>query len=238
MGQKINPISFRLAVSKDWRSKWYATGKEYTDNLHEDLKIRKYIKNRLHMSGISKVIIERAWNSVRVTLSTARPGLVIGRKGSEIEKMTNEISVLCGGCQVKIDILEIRKPELDAQLVAENICVQLERRIAFRRAMKRAVATAMEFGAEGIRVRCGGRLGGADIARNEWYREGKVPLQTLRVPIDYGFAEAATVYGIIGVKCWINKKEENPEQGGGGGRPRGGQRRDRNDRNDRNNNNR
>jgi len=234
MGQKINPISFRLAVSKDWRSKWYATGKEYTDNLHEDLKIRKYIKDRLHMSGISKVIIERAWNSVRVTLSTARPGLVIGRKGSEIEKMTNEIAVLCGGCQVKIDILEIRKPELDAQLVAENICVQLERRIAFRRAMKRAVATAMEFGAEGIRVRCGGRLGGADIARNEWYREGKVPLQTLRVPIDYGFAEAATVYGIIGVKCWINKKEEKPEQGGGGGRPRGGQRRDRNDRNNNN----
>ncbi len=234
MGQKINPISFRLAVSKDWRSKWYATGKEYTDNLHEDLRIRKYIKNRLHMSGISKVIIERAWNSVRVTLSTARPGLVIGRKGSEIEKMTNEIATLCGGCQVKIDILEIRKPELDAQLVAENICVQLERRIAFRRAMKRAVATAMEFGAEGIRVRCGGRLGGADIARNEWYREGKVPLQTLRVPIDYGFAEAATVYGIIGVKCWINKKEEKPEQGGGGGRPRGGQRRDRNDRNNNN----
>lgn len=231
MGQKINPISFRLAVTKDWRSKWYATGKEYTDNLHEDLKIRKYIKKRLHMSGISKVIIERAWNSVRVTLSTARPGLVIGRKGSEIEKMTNEIAVLCGGCQVKIDILEIRKPELDAQLVAENICVQLERRIAFRRAMKRAVATAMEFGAEGIRVRCGGRLGGADIARAEWYHEGKVPLQTLRVPIDYGFAEASTVYGIIGVKCWINKKEEKEQQGGGGGRPRGGQRRDRNDRN-------
>jgi small subunit ribosomal protein S3 len=232
MGQKINPISFRLAVSKDWRSKWYATGKEYTDNLHEDLRIRKYIKKRLHMSGISKVIIERAWNSVRVTLSTARPGLVIGRKGSEIERMTNEISALCGGCQVKIDILEIRKPELDAQLVAENICVQLERRIAFRRAMKRAVQTAMEFGANGIRVRCGGRLGGADIARAEWYSEGTVPLQTLRVPIDYGFAEASTVYGIIGVKCWINKKEEKEQQGGGGGgRPRGGQRRDRNDRN-------
>lgn len=234
MGQKINPISFRLAVTKDWRSKWYATGTDYTDKLHEDLKIRNYVKKRLHNSGISKVIIERAWNSVRVTLSTARPGLVIGRKGSEIERMTSEISQLCGGCQVKIDILEIRKPELDAQLVAENIAVQLERRIAFRRAMKRAVATAMEFGAEGIRVRCGGRLGGADIARNEWYREGKVPLQTLRVPIDYGFAEAATVYGIIGVKCWINKKEEKEQQGGGGGRPRGGQRRDRNDSNNNN----
>lgn len=231
MGQKINPISFRLAVNKDWRSKWYATGKEYTDNLHEDLKIRKYIKKRLHMSGISKVIIERAWNSVRVTLSTARPGLVIGRKGSEIERMTNEISQLCGGCQVKVDILEIRKPELDAQLVAENVAVQLERRIAFRRAMKRAIQTGMEFGAEGIRIRCAGRLGGADIARAESYREGTVPLQTLRVPIDYGFAEAATVYGIIGIKCWINKKEEKEEKGGGGGRPRGGQRRERNDRN-------
>ena len=178
MGQKINPISFRLAVSKDWRSKWYATGSDYTDKLHEDLKIRAYIKKRLHMSGISKVVIERAWNSVRVTLSTARPGLVIGRKGSEIEKMTNDLSKLCGGSQVKIDIIEIRKPELDAQLVCENVAIQLERRIAFRRAMKRAVQTAMDFGANGIRIRCAGRLGGADIARAEWYREGKVPLQT------------------------------------------------------------
>ena len=140
---------------------------------------------------------------MRVTLSTARPGLVIGRKGSEIEKMTNDLSKLCGGSQVKIDILEIRKPELDAQLVCENVAIQLERRIAFRRAMKRAIQTAMEFGAEGIRIRCAGRLGGADIARAEWYREGKVPLQTLRVPIDYGFAEAHTVYGIIGIKTWI-----------------------------------
>ena len=207
MGQKINPISFRLAVSKDWRSKWYATGKEDTDNLHEDLKIRKYIKKRLHMSGISKVIIERAWNSVRVTLSTARPGLVIGRKGSEIERMTNEISQLCGGCQVKIDIIEIRKPELDAQLVAENVAVQLERRIAFRRAMKKAVEMAMALGAEGIRIQCSGRLGGTDIARREWQRKGRVPLHTLRENIDYGFAEALTVYGKIGVKCWICKKE-------------------------------
>lgn len=227
MGQKINPISFRLAVNKDWRSMWYATGNEYANNLHEDLKIRKYIKKRLHMSGISKVIIERAWNSVRVTLSTARPGLVIGRKGAEIERMTNDLSKICGGAQVKIDIIEIRKPELDAQLIAENVAIQLERRIAFRRAMKRAVQTAMEFGAEGIRIRCAGRLGGADIARAEWYREGKVPLQTLRVPIDYGFAEASTVYGIIGIKCWVNKKEEAEQQGGGGGgRPRG-QRRER-----------
>ncbi len=215
MGQKVNPIGFRLALSKDWRSKWYATGTDYTDKLHEDLKIRKYIKGRLQFAALSRVTIERAWNSVRVTLHTSRPGLVIGRKGSEIEKMTSDISKVCGGCSVKIDILEIRKPELDAQLVAENIAVQLERRIAFRRAMKRALQTTMEFGAEGIRVRCSGRLGGADIARAEWYREGKVPLQTLRVPIDYGFAEAATTYGIIGVKVWINKKEEKPNAGGG-----------------------
>ncbi|MEZ7957582.1 MAG: 30S ribosomal protein S3 [Rubritalea sp.] len=228
MGQKVNPIGFRLALSKDWRSKWYATGTDYADKLHEDLSIRKYIKGRLQFAALSRVTIERAWNSVRVTLHTSRPGLVIGRKGSEIEKMTSDIGKLCGGCSVKIDILEIRKPELDAQLVAENIAVQLERRIAFRRAMKRALQTTMEFGADGIRVRCAGRLGGADIARAEWYREGKVPLQTLRVPIDYGFAEAATTYGIIGVKVWINKKEEKPgapganNRGGRGGRRGGG----------------
>lgn len=228
MGQKVNPIGFRLALSKDWRSKWYATGNDYAEKLHEDLKIRKYIKGRLQFASLSRVTIERAWNSVRVTLHTSRPGLVIGRKGSEIEKMTSDISKICGGCSVKIDILEIRKPELDAQLVAENIAVQLERRIAFRRAMKRALQTTMEFGADGIRVRCSGRLGGADIARAEWYREGKVPLQTLRVPIDYGFAEAATTYGIIGVKVWINKKEEKPgapganNRGNRGGRRGGG----------------
>lgn len=227
MGQKINPISFRLAVTKDWRSKWYATGKDYTDKLHEDLKIRAYIQKRLPLSGISKVIIERAWNSIRVTLSTARPGLVIGRKGAEIEKMTADLSKLCNGSQVKIDIFEIRKPELDAQLVSENVATQLERRVAFRRAMKRAVQTAMDFGAEGIRIRCAGRLGGADIARAEWYREGKVPLQTLRVPIDYGFAEAKTVYGIISVKCWINKKEETAKPTTGK-RPRSNDRRSRN----------
>jgi len=225
MGQKVNPIGFRLALSKDWRSKWYATGADYTDKLHEDLSIRKYIKGRLQFAALSRVTIERAWNSVRVTLHTSRPGLVIGRKGSEIEKMTADISKICGGCSVKIDILEIRKPELDAQLVAENIAVQLERRIAFRRAMKRSIQTAMEFGADGIRVRCSGRLGGADIARAEWYREGKVPLQTLRVPIDYGFAEAATTYGIIGVKVWVNKKEEKIKAGGSNNRGgRGGRR--------------
>ncbi len=223
MGRKINPIAFRLAVRKDWRSKWYAAGKDYTSKLHEDLRVRKYIADKLSFSALSKVIIERAWNSVRVTLHTSRPGLIIGRKGSEIERMTAEITKLCNGSPVKIDIVEIRKPEIDAQLVSEQIAIQLNRRINFRRAMKRAVQTAMEFGADGIRVRVAGRLGGADIARAEWYTEGKVPLQTLRAPIDYGFSEANTVYGIIGVKVWINKKEEVPQAGGGdrrGGRGR------------------
>jgi small subunit ribosomal protein S3 len=208
MGQKINPIGFRLAVNKEWRSKWFACGKDYATKLHEDIAIRDYLRRNLQSAALSKVVIERAWNSARVTLHTSRPGLVIGRKGEAIDRMTKEISDICGGAQVKIDIVEIRKPELDAQLVAENVAIQLERRISFRRAMKRAVQTAMDFGAEGIRIRCAGRLGGADIARAEWYREGKVPLQTLRVPIDYGFAEARTLYGVIGVKCWVNKKDE------------------------------
>jgi small subunit ribosomal protein S3 len=229
MGQKVNPIAFRLAVNKDWRSKWYASGKDYTNKLHEDLAIRGYLKKKLQNAGLSRVVIERAWNSVRVTLHTSRPGLIIGRQGKEIEVMTKDISGLCKGAQVKIDIIEIRKPELDAQLVAEQIAVQLERRISFRRAMKRALQTAMEFGAEGIRLRCAGRLGGADIARAEGYREGKVPLQTLRVPLDYGFAEANTLYGIIGIKCWVNKKEDD----GTGKQPQG--RNDRGDRNDRGN---
>ena len=210
MGQKVNPIAFRLAVNKDWRSKWYAAGKDFSDKLHEDLAVRAYLKKKLLNAGLARVVIERAWNSVRVTLHTSRPGLIIGRQGKEIEVMTKDITDLCKGAQVKIDIVEIRKPELDAQLVAEQIAVQLERRISFRRAMKRAIQTAMEFGAEGIRVRVAGRLGGADIARSEAYREGKVPLQTLRVPIDYGFAEAETTWGIIGVKVWITKKDEVP----------------------------
>jgi small subunit ribosomal protein S3 len=233
MGQKVNPIAFRLAVNKDWRSKWYAAGKDYSDKLHEDLAIREYLKKKLPNSGLARVIIERAWNSVRVTLHTSRPGLIIGRQGKEIEIMTKELGSFCKGSQVKIDIVEIRKPELDAQLIAEQVAIQLERRISFRRAMKRAIQTAMDFGAEGIRLRVAGRLGGADIARAEGYREGKVPLQTLRVPLDYGFAEARTVYGVIGVKCWVNKKEDdgsNPrpqgERGGRGDRgdrgPRGG----------------
>jgi len=239
MGQKVNPIAFRLAVNKDWRSKWFATGKDYANKLHEDLAVREYVKKNLQFAAIAKVVIERAWNSVRVTLQSARPGLIIGRKGTEIERMTNEISKICGGAQVKIDILEIRKPELEPQLIAENIATQLERRVSFRRAMKRCLQTAMEFGAEGIRVRCAGRLGGADIARAEWYREGKVPLQTLRVPIEYGFAEARTLYGIIGVKCWINRKEDDGRQGAGGPPRERRERRDNNNRGgDRRDNNR
>lgn len=181
--------------------------------------MRAYLKKKLYTAALSKVQIERAWNSLRVTLFTARPGLVIGRKGAEIEIMSTRISAMCSERDVKIDIFEIKQPELDAQLVAENVAIQLERRIAFRRAMKRAIQTTMDFGADGVRIRCSGRLGGADIARAEWYKRGKVPLQTLRVPIDYGFAEARTTYGIIGVKCWINKKEEieKPKRETGGG---------------------
>jgi len=205
MGQKVNPIGFRLAVNKDWRSKWFANKQDFPGFLHSDIKIREYLKSKLQFAAVAKIVIERAWNSVRVTLFTARPGLVIGRKGSEIEVMNAAISEMSGGKQVKIDILEIKSPELDAQLIGENVAVQLERRISFRRAMKRAVQTAMEFGALGIRIRVAGRLGGADIARAEWYREGKVPLQTLRTPLDYGFTEAHTVYGRIGIKVWVNR---------------------------------
>lgn len=231
MGQKVHPVGFRLAVDKNWQSKWYAGKEEFADFLHSDIAVRKYLKDKLQFAAVSKILIERAWASVRVTLYTARPGLVIGRKGSEIERMTARISDMCGGKSVKIDIVEIKQPETDAQLVAESVALQLERRISFRRAMKRAVQTAKDFGAEGIRIRCAGRLGGADIARAEQYREGKVPLQTLRVPIDYGFAEAQTVYGIIGVKCWLNRNPDSEKARvarvggvgeGGGQRRRGG----------------
>ncbi len=208
MGQKVNPIGYRLALNRDWRSRWFASPKELPDFLHADLKIRGYVKKKLQLAAVSKIVIERAWNSIRVTIFTARPGIVIGRKGSEIEKMTEEIGRMSAGKQVKIDIQEIKTPELDAQLVAENVSLQIERRISFRRAMKKAVQTTMDFGAQGIRIRSSGRLGGAEISRAEWYREGKIPLHTLRTPIDYGFAEAHTVYGKIGVKCWICKPEE------------------------------
>lgn len=212
MGQKVNPIGYRLAVNRDWRSRWFASVKEFPEFLHSDLKIRSYVKKKLIQAAVSKIVIERAWNSLRVTIYTARPGIVIGRKGVEIESMTKEISEMSGGKQVKIDIQEIKTPELDAQLVAENVALQIERRISFRRAMKKTVQTTMDFGAQGIKIRCSGRLGGAEISRAEWYREGKIPLQTLRQPIDYGFAEANTVYGKIGIKCWICKTEEAPAQ--------------------------
>src|ERR1700749_445983 len=207
MGQKVHPIAYRLALSHDWRSRWFANPKELPDFLHNDLDIRKYVKDKLRLAAVSKIVIERAWNSIRVTIFTARPGIVIGRKGAEIEKMTADISDMSGGKSVKIDIQEIKTPELDAQLVAENVALQIERRISFRRARKKAVQTTMEFGAQGIKLRCAGRLGGAEISRAEWYREGKIPLHTLRQPIDYGFAEANPVYGKIGVKCWLCKPE-------------------------------
>jgi small subunit ribosomal protein S3 len=212
MGQKVNPIGYRLAVNRDWRSRWFASPKELPEFLNSDIKIRKYVKDKLRQAAVSKVLIERAWNSIRVTISTARPGVVIGRKGAEIEKMTDDISKMSGGKQIKIDINEIKTPELDAQLVAENVALQIERRISFRRAMKKSIQTTMEMGADGIRLRCAGRLGGAEISRAEWYREGKIPLHTLRTPIDYGFAEARTTYGIIGVKCWLCKKPEVVEE--------------------------
>ena len=208
MGQKVNPIGYRLAVSHDWRSRWFASPNELPQFLHSDLKIRAYAKDKLRLAAVSKIVIERAWNSIRVTICTARPGIVIGRKGTEIEKMTEEIGKMSGGKSVKIDIQEIKTPELDAQLVAENVALQIERRISFRRAMKKSIQTTMEFGAQGIKLRCAGRLGGAEISRAEWYREGKIPLHTLRTPIDYGFAEANTVYGKIGVKCWICRNED------------------------------
>jgi small subunit ribosomal protein S3 len=230
MGQKTNPIGFRLAVNKDWRSKWFATRKEFPEFLASDIKIRKYVKEKLRLAAISKVVIERAWNSLRVTIHTARPGIVIGRKGAEIETMTGEISKLSGGKQVKIDIIEIKNADLDAQLVAENIAMQIERRISFRRAMKKALQITMEQGAQGIRVRCAGRLGGAEISRAEWYREGKIPLHTLRTPIDYGFAEARTTYGIIGIKCWICKGDNANENKEGDQQPRRERRNDRGDR--------
>jgi small subunit ribosomal protein S3 len=214
MGQKVNPVGYRLALNRDWRSRWFAGPKELPEFLHNDIDIRGYVKDKLRLAAVAKIIIERAWNSIRVTIHTARPGIVIGRKGAEIEKMTEEISKMSGGKSVKIDINEIKTPELDAQLVAENVALQIERRISFRRAMKKSLQTTMDFGADGIKIRCAGRLGGAEISRAEWYREGKIPLHTLRTPIDYGFSEANTVYGKIGVKVWICKKPERVEEGG------------------------
>ncbi|MFP6707242.1 MAG: 30S ribosomal protein S3 [Alphaproteobacteria bacterium] len=206
MGQKVNPIGLRVGINRTWDSRWYANTREYGALLHEDIRIRRFLQKRLHQAGVSRIVIERPAKKARVTISTARPGLVIGKKGADIEKLRQALSQMTGS-DVHLNIVEIRKPEIDAKLVAENICNQLERRIAFRRAMKRAVQSAMRLGALGIRINCGGRLGGAEIARTEWYREGRVPLHTLRADIDYGEATAFTAYGTCGVKVWVFKGE-------------------------------
>jgi small subunit ribosomal protein S3 len=210
LGQKVHPIGFRLGVIKTWDSKWYAEA-DYAKYLHEDIAIRKFLKKRLYNSGVSKIEIERAANKLKINIHTARPGLIIGKKGSEVETIKKELSTLTSK-EIFINIHEVRKPELDAQLVAENVALQLERRIAFRRAMKKSVTSALKFGAKGIRITCSGRLGGAEMSRTEWYREGRVPLHTLRADIDYGFAEAMTTYGLIGIKVLIFKGEILPGQ--------------------------
>jgi small subunit ribosomal protein S3 len=205
MGHKVNPIGLRLGVNRTWDSRWYA-GKEYADLLHEDLRIRKFLEKRLTQAGVSKIVVERPAKKPRVTIYTARPGVVIGKKGADIEKLRKELSKMCG-TEVSLNIVEIRKPETDAKLVAENIAQQLERRVSFRRALKRAVQSAMRLGALGVRINAAGRLGGAEIARTEWYREGRVPLHTLRADIDYGQATAMTTYGACGIKVWVFKGE-------------------------------
>ena len=206
MGQKVNPIGFRLGINRTWDSRWYANKANYADLLHEDLELRSFLNKRLQQAGLSKVVIERPAKRARVTIHTARPGVVIGKKGADIETLRGELARKTGG-DVSLNIVEIRKPEIDATLIAENIAQQLERRIAFRRAMKRAVQSAVRLGAKGIRINCAGRLGGAEIARTEWYREGQVPLHTLRADIDYGTADAMTTYGICGVKVWVYRGE-------------------------------
>ncbi|GIW47355.1 MAG: 30S ribosomal protein S3 [Deltaproteobacteria bacterium] len=207
MGQKVCPIGLRIGITKSWDSKWFAEKKRYTELLHEDIKIRSFIKKGFYQAGISRIEIERATSErVRVVIHAARPGMIIGRRGQEIESLRRELNKMTGK-EVFIDIREVKRPEVDAQLVAENVALQIERRVAYRRAMKRAMASALRLGALGIKIMVAGRLGGAEIARKEWYREGRVPLTTLRADIDYGFAEAKTTYGIIGVKVWIFKGE-------------------------------
>jgi small subunit ribosomal protein S3 len=228
MGQKVNPIGMRLGVNRTWESRWYASKGEYAGLLHEDLKIRDTLMRDLRQAGVARVVIERPHKKCRVTIHSARPGVIIGKKGADIEKLKTKIAKMTSS-EVVVNIVEVRKPEVDAQLVAESIAQQLERRVGFRRAMKRAVQSAMRLGALGIRINCGGRLGGAEIARTEWYREGRVPLHTLRANIDYGVAEAMTAYGICGVKIWIFKgeimehdpmaRDRREEQGSDAGRP-------------------
>src|SRR4029078_1228273 len=211
MGQKVNPIGLRLGINRTWDSRWYAEGDEYSKMLHEDIHIRKVLRERLAQAGVAKIVIERPAKRARVTIHTARPGVVIGKKGADIEKLRGDLARMTKG-EVALNIVEIRKPEIDATLIAENIAQQLERRVAFRRAMKRAVQSAMRLGAQGIRINCSGRLGGAEIARVEWYREGRVPLHTLRADIDYGLGTAKHSYGVIGIKCWGDKREDAAQE--------------------------
>ena len=205
MGHKVNPIGLRLGINRTWDSRWFA-GKGYADLLHQDLRMRKFLRKRLQQAGVSRIVIERPAKSAKVTIYTARPGVVIGKKGGDIEKLRSELSSMTE-TDVNLNIIEVRKPEIDANLIAENVAQQLSRRVAFRRAMKRAVQSAMRLGALGIRINCSGRLGGAEIARTEWYREGRVPLHTLRAEIDYGESTAQTTYGACGVKVWVFKGE-------------------------------
>ncbi len=212
MGQKVNPIGFRLGIHRNWDSRWFA-GKEYSDFVLEDHNIRKFLKRRLFQAGVSRIEIERAANKIRIKIHTARPGLVIGKKGVEIESLKKELEKKINR-ETMIDIQEVRKPEVDAQLVAENVALQLVRRISFRRAMKKAVSSSLRFGALGIKIACSGRVGGAEMARREWYRKGRVPLHTIRADIDYGFAEAFTTYGVVGVKVTLFKGEILPDKKG------------------------
>jgi small subunit ribosomal protein S3 len=206
MGQKVNPIGLRLGINRTWDSRWFARKGDYARLLHEDIHMRTVLKQRLGQAGVSRIIIERPHKQCRVTIYAARPGVIIGKKGADIDKLRKDIAAMTEG-DVSLNIVEVRKPETDAQLVAENIAQQLERRVAFRRAMKRSMQSAMRLGAKGVRINVSGRLGGAEIARMEWYKDGRVPLHTLRADLDFGFAEAHTTYGIIGVKCWIFKGE-------------------------------
>ena len=212
MGQKVNPIGFRLGIHRDWDSRWFAR-KEYKDFVLEDYHIRRFLKKRLSQAGVSKIEIERAASKVRIKIHTARPGLVIGKKGAEIENVKRDLEKRINR-EIILDIQEVRKPEVDAQLVAENVAMQLVRRISFRRAMKKSVSSALRFGVQGIKIACSGRLGGAEMARREWYRRGRVPLHTIRADIDYGFAEAFTTYGVVGVKVTLFKGEILPEKKG------------------------
>ncbi len=214
MGQKVNPIGLRIGITRTWDSRWVAKPSEFAKYVHQDYLIRKFLKENYYHAGIARIEIERAANKLRVIIHSARPGIVIGKKGAEIEKIKKELRKFVQDGEIEVFVEEVRRPELEAQLVAENIANQIERRVSFRRAMKRAVALVMRFGAQGVKVQCSGRLGGAEIARSEWYRVGRVPLSTLRADIDYGFAEAITKYGSIGVKVWIFKGEVLPEKEG------------------------